>query len=66
MFVERRVMEKHLLGTLIFLSNMFNTSSLKEIQHNLRQAAAPERNVSRGAFKTFQFLWVAARLTTML
>ena len=38
MFIERRVMEKHLLGgkdTLIFLSNMLNTSSLKEIQHML-------------------------------
>ena len=59
MFIERRVMEKHFLGgkgTLIFLSNMFNTSSLKEIQHKLRQAATPELNVSRGAFKTFQFL----------
>ena len=31
MFIERQVMEKHLLGgkgTLIFLSNMLNTSSL--------------------------------------
>ena len=31
-------MEKHLLGgkgTLIFLSNMLNTSSFKEIQHKL-------------------------------
>ena len=38
MFNERRVMEKHLLGgkdTLIFFSNMLNTSSLKEIQHKL-------------------------------
>ena len=38
MFIERQVMEKHLLGgkgTLIFLSNMMNASSLKTIQHKL-------------------------------
>ena len=59
MFIERRVIEKYLLGgkdMLIFLSNMFS-SSLKEIQHkSMTQAATPELNVSRGAFKTFQFL----------
>ena len=38
MFIERQVIEKHLLegeGTLIFLSNMLNASSLKKIQHKL-------------------------------
>ena len=37
-FIERRVMEKYLLGgkgTLIFLSNMLNASLLKTIQHKL-------------------------------
>ena len=58
MFIERQVMEKHLLGgkgTLIFLSNMLSALARSRQFNTSWQAATPEPNVSRGAFKTFQF-----------